>query len=176
PEPGAAEGEAARPGRALALRLRRCVAGFPRSRPSSLPAARWRVSWHESFAWRIVNGRSSPATRHHKMPGPRLISQAGRRASQASPALVEARPSDGGRELDSHHRGRFAMQVEREADRRGEVRTAHRRRVLLIDDDREILELLAEWLRGRGHEVRTLVDGTCAVVEARSFRPHVVVL
>jgi len=68
------------------------------------------------------------------------------------------------------------MQVEREADRRGEVRTAHRRRVLLIDDDREILELLAEWLRGRGHEVRTLVDGTCAVVEARSFRPHVVVL
>lgn len=50
------------------------------------------------------------------------------------------------------------------------------RRVMLIDDDREILELLAEWLGSRGYEVRTLGDGARAVEEARAFQPHVVVL
>jgi len=68
------------------------------------------------------------------------------------------------------------MQVDKETNRRADSRTVHPRRVLLIDDDREILELLAEWLRGRGHEVRTLADGACAVAEARAFRPDVVVL
>lgn len=47
---------------------------------------------------------------------------------------------------------------------------------MLIDDDEEILELLAEWLSGRGHEVKTLADGAQAVEEARRFRPDVVVL
>lgn len=68
------------------------------------------------------------------------------------------------------------MRAEKEAERLEDARTVHGRRVLLIDDDREILELLAEWLRGRGHEVRTLVDGTHAVREAKKFDPQVVIL
>ncbi len=51
-----------------------------------------------------------------------------------------------------------------------------KRRVMLIDDDREILDLLAEWLGGRGYEVRTLCEVTHAIREAHAFQPHVVVL
>lgn len=64
------------------------------------------------------------------------------------------------------------MRWEKEAGRLA----PEKRRVMLIDDDREILELLAEWLGGRGYEVHTLTDGATAIEEARAFRPHVVVL
>jgi len=49
-------------------------------------------------------------------------------------------------------------------------------RVLLIDDDREILEVLGEWLAGRGHAVRLLTDGLRAQEEAHRFAPDVVIL
>lgn len=49
-------------------------------------------------------------------------------------------------------------------------------RILLIDDDREILELLAEWLSGKGHEVHALADGAQALQAAQAFRPNVVIL
>lgn len=64
------------------------------------------------------------------------------------------------------------MRVENEAG----YAAAEKRRVMLIDDDREILDLLAEWLGGRGFEVHTLTDGNHAIERARRFRPHVVVL
>lgn len=49
-------------------------------------------------------------------------------------------------------------------------------RILLIDDDEEILELLAEWLSGKGHQVHTLADGAQALEAAEAFRPNVVIL
>lgn len=49
-------------------------------------------------------------------------------------------------------------------------------RVLLIDDDPDVLELLGEWLSGRGHEVATLSDGLLALETALAFDPEVVVL
>lgn len=49
-------------------------------------------------------------------------------------------------------------------------------RILLIDDDRELLELLGEWLVDRGYSVRTLADGFRAREEALLFRPDVVLI
>lgn len=49
-------------------------------------------------------------------------------------------------------------------------------RVLLVDDDSEILEVLGEWLSGRGHAVRLLDDGHRAPEEAHRFAPDVVIL
>ncbi|WP_373048293.1 response regulator [Vulgatibacter sp.] len=49
-------------------------------------------------------------------------------------------------------------------------------RVLLIDDDRELLEVLGEWLVCRGHAVRLLADGFQAPEEAHDFGPDVVLL
>lgn len=49
-------------------------------------------------------------------------------------------------------------------------------RVLLIDDDDELLEVLGEWLRFRGHLVHLLADGLRAEEEANAFLPDVVLL
>lgn len=49
-------------------------------------------------------------------------------------------------------------------------------RILLIDDDSELLEVLGEWLAGRGHTVHPVADGLRAVEEAAAFRPDVVLL
>lgn len=68
------------------------------------------------------------------------------------------------------------MGVKKEADESTPRPQLPGRRVMLIDDDQEILDLLAEWLGGRGYEVRTLNEGTHALEEAKTFRPHVVVL
>ncbi|AKU91227.1 response regulator [Vulgatibacter incomptus] len=49
-------------------------------------------------------------------------------------------------------------------------------RVLLIDDDTEFLDVLSEWLTGRGHEVSTLSDGTAVLTALDEFQPDLVVL
>lgn len=49
-------------------------------------------------------------------------------------------------------------------------------RILLIDDDRELLELLGEWLVDRGYSVRTLADGFKAKEVALVFQPDVVLI
>lgn len=49
-------------------------------------------------------------------------------------------------------------------------------RILLIDDDRDLLELLGEWLIERGYAVRTLTDGFRARDEVLLFRPDVVLI
>jgi PAS domain S-box-containing protein len=51
-----------------------------------------------------------------------------------------------------------------------------RRRVLVVDDNRDHAESLAQLLRAHGHSVRTAYDGTSALADAREFRPHVVLL
>ena len=49
-------------------------------------------------------------------------------------------------------------------------------RVLLIDDDAELLEVLGEWLVCKGHAVHLLADGLRALHEARIFGPDIVLL
>jgi CheY-like chemotaxis protein len=50
------------------------------------------------------------------------------------------------------------------------------RRVLVVDDNEDAREALRFLLEDDGQEVRTAGDGTGAIAEARSFRPHVVLL
>jgi two-component system, OmpR family, response regulator len=49
-------------------------------------------------------------------------------------------------------------------------------RVLVVDDEPSLAELLSSVLRYEGWEVRTAADGLAAVRVAREFRPHAVVL
>jgi signal transduction histidine kinase/DNA-binding response OmpR family regulator len=51
-----------------------------------------------------------------------------------------------------------------------------RRRVLVVDDDRDAAEMLAQALEGAGHEVRQEHDGMSALVAAAQFQPDVVLL
>jgi CheY-like chemotaxis protein len=50
------------------------------------------------------------------------------------------------------------------------------RRVLVVDDNRDSAETMAELVKIWGYEVRTAHDGPAALDCARSFRPHVVLL
>jgi len=49
-------------------------------------------------------------------------------------------------------------------------------RVLLIDDDPELLDILGEWLSSRGHEIRSLSDPRQAHPVVNEFRPELVIL
>ncbi len=49
-------------------------------------------------------------------------------------------------------------------------------RILLVDDNEDATETLAEILRISGHEVRTAYDGTAALAAAPRFGPDVVIL
>jgi CheY-like chemotaxis protein len=50
------------------------------------------------------------------------------------------------------------------------------KRVLVVDDDREIRELLVELLSTEGYEVSAVSDGRRALAEARARRPDVILL
>ena len=51
-----------------------------------------------------------------------------------------------------------------------------RRRVLVVDDNRDFANTLAELLETFGHEVRTVYDGRAAVAIAAEYRPDAVLL
>jgi signal transduction histidine kinase len=51
-----------------------------------------------------------------------------------------------------------------------------RRRILVVDDHADAANVLAEWLRTRGHDVEAAHDGQEAVAMARVFSPDVVLL
>ena len=51
-----------------------------------------------------------------------------------------------------------------------------RRRVLIVDDNRDQAATMAALLRTSGHDVRAVYDGCTAVRIAAEFRPHVVLL
>ena len=55
------------------------------------------------------------------------------------------------------------------------MNTADRGRVLIVDDDRKILDLLVDLLELEGYEIRTAIDGSEAFDLALSFEPDVVV-
>ena len=50
------------------------------------------------------------------------------------------------------------------------------RRVLVVDDDRDIRELMVELLASEGYEVASASDGRRALAEARARRPDVILL
>lgn len=49
-------------------------------------------------------------------------------------------------------------------------------RVLVIDDDRDILDLLEYNLKKEGFRVRIVEDSRCAIEEANDFEPHLIIL
>lgn len=49
-------------------------------------------------------------------------------------------------------------------------------RVLLVDDDEELVDALSMWLGLRGHEVRTVREARNATAVAREFAPDLVLL
>ena len=49
-------------------------------------------------------------------------------------------------------------------------------RILAVDDDESIIELLRYNLEKSGYEVKTAVDGLEAIEVAKKFRPHLVLL
>ena len=51
-----------------------------------------------------------------------------------------------------------------------------RRRILLVDDNRDVVDILAELLARHGHDVRVGYDGVSAVRLARELRPEVAFL
>src|SRR5690348_12781335 len=53
--------------------------------------------------------------------------------------------------------------------------TSERGRILIVDDDRKILDLLLDLLALEGYEVATAVDGAEAIELALSFNPDIVV-
>src|SRR5439155_16513612 len=55
-------------------------------------------------------------------------------------------------------------------------RTSRGRRILLVDDNEDALEMLAELLRAAGHNVLTAGDGPAALAAAPRFRPDIAVL
>ena len=49
-------------------------------------------------------------------------------------------------------------------------------RVLVVDDDPATVELLQEFLQGKGYEVRTAGDGAEALRKVKEERPHLILL
>jgi PAS domain S-box-containing protein len=58
----------------------------------------------------------------------------------------------------------------------GESAPAIARRVLVVDDNKDVAETLSMLLRLLGHEIQTAYDGPTAINVARESRPHVVLL
>jgi len=50
------------------------------------------------------------------------------------------------------------------------------RKILVVDDEKDILELLEYNLRKEGYEVKTSTDGTESVAIAKKFRPDIILL
>jgi PAS domain S-box-containing protein len=65
----------------------------------------------------------------------------------------------------------------READRAVPgASPATRLKVLVVDDNPDLVQMLGVMLESDGHEVRKAFDGRSAILTARAFRPHVVLL
>lgn len=49
-------------------------------------------------------------------------------------------------------------------------------RVLVVDDDRDVVEILREFLSAKGYEVLTANDGAEALRKVKEERPHLILL
>jgi PAS domain S-box-containing protein len=61
-------------------------------------------------------------------------------------------------------------------DRPGQARPLARRRVLVVDDNTDAAQSLADLLGLLGHDARTAHDGEAGVAAAEAFRPHLVLM
>jgi PAS domain S-box-containing protein len=87
----------------------------------------------------------------------------------------------GGRGKGSEFRVRLPLapagaQPTRPAQRHARPEQRTRRRVLVVDDNVDAAQSLAQWLEIRGDDVRTAHDGLDALRSAAEFRPEVVLL
>ena len=57
-----------------------------------------------------------------------------------------------------------------------EPKTVRNLRILVVDDDPHVLEMLVEYVRGKGFEVLGVADGEEALRRLPEFRPHLVLL
>jgi two-component system, OmpR family, phosphate regulon response regulator PhoB len=51
-----------------------------------------------------------------------------------------------------------------------------RKKILVVEDDQDLVELLAFNLKASGFSVNTASDGAAGLKQARSFRPHLILL
>lgn len=49
-------------------------------------------------------------------------------------------------------------------------------RILVVDDEIEICEILKEFLSKKGYDVDTATDGKAAIIKVKEIRPHIVLL
>jgi len=56
------------------------------------------------------------------------------------------------------------------------ARTVQRRRVLIVDDNRDSVETMATLIRLSGHEIEKAHDGETALEKAKSFKPEIILL
>ncbi len=49
-------------------------------------------------------------------------------------------------------------------------------KILVVDDEQSILNLVEAYLRPEGYEIRTATDGEAALAKARGFKPDIIVL
>jgi len=56
------------------------------------------------------------------------------------------------------------------------ARTVQRRRVLIVDDNRDSVETMATLIRLSGHEIEMAHDGETALEKAKSFKPEIILL
>ena len=49
-------------------------------------------------------------------------------------------------------------------------------RILIVDDEQDILDLMVAYLKAEGYDVRTASDGLAGLDLARSFAPDLIVL
>ena len=54
--------------------------------------------------------------------------------------------------------------------------TTRRRRVLLVDDNPDVVRSMARLLRSMGHEIEIALSGQDALVVAERFRPHIILM
>ena len=66
--------------------------------------------------------------------------------------------------------------VDSAADQAGQRPDGTHVRILVVDDEPSLAELLASVLRYEGWDIRTAADGASAVRTAREFRPDAIVL
>jgi signal transduction histidine kinase/DNA-binding response OmpR family regulator len=89
---------------------------------------------------------------------------------QGSEFIVRLPMADASEELSSEEHRSVELDGEPVAAR------GPRRRILIVDDNRDSAESLAMLLRVRGHEVRTAYDGRKSLGVAEEYRPDVVIL
>lgn len=53
---------------------------------------------------------------------------------------------------------------------------AEKHKILIIDDEEDILEVLRYNLEKEGYEVKTAIDGSAGILTAKWFQPHLIIL